>query len=57
MRLLITGGSGFIGTNLVDFLISKGYEVINLSNSAPKKREHLKFWKNCDLTDLNELIK
>jgi len=57
MKILITGGSGFIGTNLVDFLISKGYEVINLSNSAPKKREHLKFWKNCDLTDLNELNK
>ena len=30
MRLLITGGSGFIGSAVVRLAISKGYEVINL---------------------------
>jgi len=54
MKVLVTGGSGFIGTNLVDFLVSKGYKVMNLSNSAPKKNEHLKFWSESDLTDLDD---
>ena len=29
-KIIVTGGSGFIGTNLVDYLISKKYFVINL---------------------------
>ena len=29
-NVIITGGSGFIGSNLVDFLIKKKYFVINL---------------------------
>ncbi len=31
-RIIVTGGSGFIGSNLVDFLISKKYYVINIDN-------------------------
>jgi dTDP-glucose 4,6-dehydratase len=30
MRCLITGGAGFIGSNLVRFLIGKGHQVLNL---------------------------
>lgn len=32
MRVLVTGGSGFIGSNLIRYLIRRGYEVLNLDN-------------------------
>jgi UDP-N-acetylglucosamine 4-epimerase len=34
MKILITGGAGFIGSNLCDYFISKGNEVICLDNFA-----------------------
>ena len=30
MKILITGGCGYIGTCLVNFLLDKGYEIIVL---------------------------
>ena len=32
MRTLVTGGAGFIGSNLVDQLIDDGHEVIIVDN-------------------------
>ena len=32
-RIIITGGSGFIGSNLVDLLLNKKYKVINIDKS------------------------
>ena len=29
-KIIVTGGSGFIGTNLVNFLIKKKFFVINI---------------------------
>ena len=29
-NIIVTGGSGFIGSNLINFLIKKKYSVINL---------------------------
>jgi len=31
-KILITGGAGFIGSNLVDFFLDKGHEVVCLDN-------------------------
>ena len=41
MRIVVTGGSGFIGTNLVKFLINKNIEIHNIDkisySSVPNK--------------------
>ena len=31
-KAIVTGGVGFIGTNLIKRLLSEGYEVISLDN-------------------------
>lgn len=39
MKYLVTGGAGFIGTNIVKMLLSQGHEVIVLDNYAGGKKE------------------
>lgn len=41
MKILVTGGAGFIGSNLVDYLLDKGHQVVCLDNFATGKRENL----------------
>ena len=41
MRALVTGGAGFIGSNLVDRLINDGYEVIIIDNLSKGKKENI----------------
>lgn len=41
MKILITGGAGFIGSNLVDYFLQLGHKVICLDNLATGKRENL----------------
>ena len=40
-RILVTGGAGFIGSNLTDALIAKGFDVVVLDNFSTGKRENL----------------
>ena len=50
--MIVTGGSGFIGSNLVNFLIQKKYFVINIdkltysSNRYDEKKRNKKFYKH-----------
>ena len=41
MKALVTGGAGFIGSNLVDALLARGDEVTVLDNLSTGKRENL----------------
>ncbi len=41
MKYLITGGAGFIGSNLARFVLEKGHDVVVLDNFATGKRENL----------------
>ncbi len=43
---LITGGAGFIGSNLVNFLLDKNFNVIVLDNLSTGKKENLKKNRN-----------
>jgi GlcNAc-P-P-Und epimerase len=51
MRLLVTGGSGFIGTNLVARCLEDGVPVCTLDPSPPKTAEHRPVWSAGDVTD------
>ena len=41
MRVVVTGGAGFIGSNLVDALVARGDEVTVVDNLATGKRENV----------------
>ena len=54
-KILVTGGSGFIGTNLIDTLLKNNYSVLNIDIKAPNKREHDVYWKKCDVLNLSKM--
>ena len=50
-KYLVTGGAGFIGCNLVRYILDKGHEVVVLDNFATGKRPNLS-----DVADRIELM-
>lgn len=41
MKVLITGGAGFIGSHLTDRLLARGDEVLAIDNYATGRRDNL----------------
>ncbi len=41
MKILVTGGAGFIGSNLVDGFLAAGHEVVVVDNLSSGKRQNL----------------
>ncbi|MDP3900203.1 MAG: NAD-dependent epimerase/dehydratase family protein [bacterium] len=57
-KCLVTGGAGFVGSNLVDALIECGDEVVILDNLSTGKRENLNpkaTFVEVDLRDLEKI--
>ncbi|MDB9539304.1 UDP-glucuronic acid decarboxylase family protein [Anabaenopsis arnoldii] len=46
MRILVTGGAGFIGSHLIDRLMSAGHEVICLDNFYTGRKINILKWMN-----------
>src|SRR5688572_9774575 len=55
--ILITGGSGFIGTNLMQHYLVSGHEVINLDIAPPRDAKHMSAWRETNILDHNLLRK
>ena len=63
-NIIVTGGLGFIGSNLIELLLNKKFKVINIdkityssnfyNTSSFKKNKNYKFYK-CDLNDYKKL--
>jgi len=56
-KCLVTGGAGFIGSNLVDELIKQGHEVIIIDNLLTGKKENLNPQAEFHETDIRDLDK
>ena len=58
MKILVTGGAGFIGSHLVDKALEEGYDVVTIDNLNNGKLENLnkdaKFYK-VDIVDIDNL--
>lgn len=50
-RIAITGGSGFIGTNLVQAALERRDAVLNLDTASPGREDHGACWQRLDLMD------
>ena len=58
LKVVVTGGAGFIGSNLTDALIAEGFDVHAIDNLSNGKRENVnkkaRFYKK-DITDIKAI--
>jgi len=53
MRILLTGGAGYIGSHVVKLLAKKGYEVLVIDNLSTGHKEAVVYGK-LEVVDLKE---
>lgn len=57
LRVFVTGGSGFIGGEVLILLLRRGYDVINFDIEAPHFSEQLDCWVEGDVRDVSKLTR
>lgn len=60
MKILVTGGAGFVGTNLIKRLLKDGHQVISIDNYTTGLKSNHQFgckYMNHDLRNLHEFPK
>ena len=63
MKILVTGGAGFIASHLVDKLVTDGHRVVVVDNLSAGRRENVNpkalFYEVdiCDVASLEEVYK
>ncbi|TNE61449.1 MAG: NAD(P)-dependent oxidoreductase [Alphaproteobacteria bacterium] len=55
-KILVTGGSGFIGTNALAALEADGHTVLNLDIEAPRNPAQNHLWQQVDIRDRDALV-
>lgn len=50
MRILITGGSGFIGSNLIEYYNNRNYKLLNIDSKKPSDK-FKELWAEVDIRD------
>ena len=53
-KILVTGGSGFIGTNLISKFSFKSVEILNIDIKEPLDSNQLEYWVNCDILNYSK---
>ena len=54
-NIIITGGSGFIGTNIMEFFIRHEIEACNFDINPPLNSEHSHLWEKVDIRNFDAL--
>ena len=54
MKVLVTGAAGFIGSNLIDLLLSQGLDVVGIDNFLQARKSFS--IKQLKIVNLNFLI-
>lgn len=55
MKVIVFGGSGFLGSYVVDELIDRGHEVINADINPPIYNAESQTYKNVDILDIKTI--
>lgn len=55
MKVIVTGGSGFIGVHLVELLVTRGYGVVNVDILPPPQALQQCLWQHCSILDREAL--
>ena len=51
MKLLVTGGSGFIGRNFIEHMAARGHEITNMDIVKPADDSRAAHFEQCDILD------